>query len=707
MMMDLPLADIFHRVISSKHPTELLTCLKCDGGTPKCSTCNAVYFTACSYDTTPEPRKSVTRRDESTMSPERSEGGLETQWSPSDLHSMFLPEGVLDHESRESRRRESQVPAAQISPGSWTKVTSDVYFIQNALDRYFANAFYTLLLRNNFIQDFQSGSTIHCSPILVNAICAYGCRFGESGQTDYAVASDQFFTEAQRLLFEDKTPRLTTVQALAVMGLRQTASSNESSAFQFIGRAMRMAIDLGLHQQEKGSPPLSSDQNDTLARRVTFWGCYCLDVTLSFWFCRIPQLASSVVGAERLLGSSSPSNSPTASYGRIHGALSTAQLNSIGPELLFLDALSHFCDLMNETASILFSPQEKLTASRLLNQHKKYQDWMRELPDTLRLHEHAIPPIYILHMLFLTMTTIVYRPLINLANNEQSALHGVDYKNMSISTANEIVTMAVKFRNMFPHLTFPPLLPHIFLSTASTLLLEPGPEPPLSYITRELATMSGTEPTALNAFHRLQSLATAHSIRLPDLASFPQLIRPPSHQGPRSRDSPATSNDVRPPLTRSSHSSSTASTGPHTPPDLHYHHDVSLPPFRQIANSSLKPWPDNPTSRLLNQHSYATLHQLPQSRTDIGGATNSLGLNGDTSDANHRGSRPSGSDLSISVAAVIGLPKGTRPPNLQRPPIYPPTSRSPDVEMGETDSQISRKQSASSKRMDLRGMLAD
>ena len=112
----------------------------------------------------------------------------------------------------------------------------------------------------------------------MNALCAYGCRFGESAQTDYEVAGDHFFREARRALFDDETARLTTVQALAVMGLRQAALGQEDSAFQYIGRAMQIAIEFraasaiqGLTSGGAGPERCAGVQNDLLG--MLLLGC--------------------------------------------------------------------------------------------------------------------------------------------------------------------------------------------------------------------------------------------------------------------------------------------------------------------------------------------------------------------------------------------------------------------------------------------------
>jgi hypothetical protein len=90
-------------------------------------------------------------------------------------------------------------------------------------------------------------------------------------------AGDHFFAEARRLLYEDETPSLTQTQALCVMALREPSAGRDSSGFLYIGRCMRMAVELGMHLDTTSSPDLKLTPSEIEVRKVTFWGCFIVD----------------------------------------------------------------------------------------------------------------------------------------------------------------------------------------------------------------------------------------------------------------------------------------------------------------------------------------------------------------------------------------------------------------------------------------------
>lgn len=167
--------------------------------------------------------------------------------------------------------------------GTWTAVTQDIQFVERLLDLYFtwSHPFYVIFSRECFLRDFRSGRQKYCSSLLVNAILSFGCHFTDepAGRTDpdnFRTAGDQFFAEARRLLYEDDTPSLTTVQALCVMALREPSAGRDSSGFMYIGRCMRMAVELGLHLNST-APAHNLTPSEIEVRKVTFWGCFVVD----------------------------------------------------------------------------------------------------------------------------------------------------------------------------------------------------------------------------------------------------------------------------------------------------------------------------------------------------------------------------------------------------------------------------------------------
>ncbi|KAH0558994.1 hypothetical protein GP486_004393 [Trichoglossum hirsutum] len=175
---------------------------------------------------------------------------------------------------------------------SWTTTTSDVGLIIHLVTMYFTwhYPYFTTLSKNLFYRDFRLGNppegsrqkTTYCTPLLVNAMLALGCHFtshpgGRADPDDPTTAGDDFFREAKRLILvndEHEKPKLTTVQALALMSVREAGCGREAKGWVYSGMSFRMACDLGLNLDSGGS---NLDEQEVDARRITFWGCFLFD----------------------------------------------------------------------------------------------------------------------------------------------------------------------------------------------------------------------------------------------------------------------------------------------------------------------------------------------------------------------------------------------------------------------------------------------
>ena len=182
------------------------------------------------------------------------------------------------------------------SATSWTSVTSDKNLIIHLLNMYFTwhYTYFATLSKSLFFRDFwrgrhQSASarSEYCTPLLVNAMLALGCHFtswpaSRGDPNDSSTAGDHFFKEAKRLIVENdefENPRLATVQALALMSVREAGCGREPKGWVYSGMSFRMACDMGLNlgltSGNSGSSGLSEQEVD--ARRITFWGCFLFD----------------------------------------------------------------------------------------------------------------------------------------------------------------------------------------------------------------------------------------------------------------------------------------------------------------------------------------------------------------------------------------------------------------------------------------------
>jgi hypothetical protein len=198
----------------------------------------------------------------------------------------------------------------QVEPlKNWTTVTDDVEVIVHLINMYFTwhYAYFTTLSKSLFYRDFLLGKppgdpkrTVYCSSLLVNAMLALGCHFSSSpagcaDPNDPTTKGDAFFAEAKRLIVENdeyEKTRLTTIQALCLMSVREAGCGREAKGWVYSGMAFRMALDMGLNLDSGGMPHIHDaiDEQEIDARRITFWGCFLFDKCHSSYLGRLPQL---------------------------------------------------------------------------------------------------------------------------------------------------------------------------------------------------------------------------------------------------------------------------------------------------------------------------------------------------------------------------------------------------------------------------------
>ena len=175
---------------------------------------------------------------------------------------------------------------------SWTEVTSDPELIVHLLNMYFTwhYTYFTTLSKSLFYGEFLLGKppshtkrkTEYCTELLVNAMLALGCHFtswpsARADPQDSATAGDHFFNEAKRVILqndEHEHPRLATVQALALMSVREAGCGREARGWVYSGMSFRMAYDLGLNVDSSSS---TLEEQEIDARRITIWGCFLFD----------------------------------------------------------------------------------------------------------------------------------------------------------------------------------------------------------------------------------------------------------------------------------------------------------------------------------------------------------------------------------------------------------------------------------------------
>jgi len=453
-----------------------LLVLQCDGGTPVCATCTAVYKTPCHYDAESESRRSKagTKRDNSVAVPPStsthdnnnaeflintirnlpeteahdlihhirkdarldvdaladswrkavtlsSNAPLEPQSLETEL-SMLLGKPAMTQagESRyfghtssmslvpedENYTVSRQRPSSNgPRPSTWTTVTHDFAFVERLLDLYFrwSHPFYVIFSRECFYKDFRSGREKYCSPLLVNAILAYACHFTDepAGRTDpdnFRTAGDHFFEEARRLLHENETSSLTTVQALCVMAMREPSAGRDSSGFMYMGRCIRMAIELGLHLNHSAAPAMHLTPSEIEVRKVTFWGCFTVDTVWSICIGRISQLPRAAITLDKPILDEPPAGvHPEAYPGAAQVPPGTVTTR------MFLQEFSSLSELINDNNYMFYAPNPRMTDMRLINCHNRYLEWYKNIPQALRIERVREPQPHILVLQYVSI----------------------------------------------------------------------------------------------------------------------------------------------------------------------------------------------------------------------------------------------------------------------------------------------------------------
>jgi hypothetical protein len=147
------------------------------------------------------------------------------------------------------------------------------------------NTWQYVVHKRAFMSEFDAGTRgRYCTPLLLLAILSLSSRYSDwpearTDPQDPNTAGEAFANQAKELLFREiETPTVPTVQAAVLLALREYAVNAETSAWVYIGMAVRMAHTLGLNVD--CSSWVTSGQISPLeeeVRRVAWWGCFLVD----------------------------------------------------------------------------------------------------------------------------------------------------------------------------------------------------------------------------------------------------------------------------------------------------------------------------------------------------------------------------------------------------------------------------------------------
>ena len=299
---------------------------------------------------------------------------------------------------------------------SWSEVTKDPQLVIHLINMYFNwhYAYFTTLSKSLFYRDFLQGKprsqpnrTVYCSSLLVNAMLALGCHFTSLPSAfavpgDSRTKGDHFFAEAKRLIVENdeyEKPRLTTVQALALMSVREAGCGREAKGWVYSGMSFRMAQDMGLNLDDGGIATDKDTMNEQEidARRITFWGCFLFDKCWSNYLGRLPQLPRSSYNVPKydvFPDEDAELWSPYTDSGFDETAKQPARTRASGLQL------SKLCEISSDMLLFFYHPNhlgrssgKAVELKKLSELHRRLEDWRNDLPKEFEPKETQLPSV--------------------------------------------------------------------------------------------------------------------------------------------------------------------------------------------------------------------------------------------------------------------------------------------------------------------------
>ncbi|OAA68998.1 nitrogen assimilation transcription factor nirA [Cordyceps fumosorosea ARSEF 2679] len=341
---------------------------------------------------------------------------------------------------------------------SWSEVTDDVGVVTHLLNMYFTYhyPYFTTLSRNMFWRDFSRGrgavgqSSSHCSSLLVNAMLALGCHFSDvagaySDPSDTRTKGDHFFAEAKRLIMEGdefERPRLVTVQALALMSVREAGCAREATGWVYSGMSFRMAQDIGLNLEISSSDKRVMTEEEIDARRITFWGCFNFDKCWSNYLGRLPQLPKSTFTVAKFDVFPDEDASPWVQLTDKGFDESTKQPSRTRAAALHLSTL---CEISSDLLLFFYHPNhihrstgKTVELKKLSELHKRLEEWRKNLPKEFEAGDGQLPNVILMHMFFHLQFIHLFRPFLKYSPNSSPLPSHISPRRICTSNAGAI-----------------------------------------------------------------------------------------------------------------------------------------------------------------------------------------------------------------------------------------------------------------------------
>ncbi|KAK3366372.1 fungal-specific transcription factor domain-containing protein [Podospora didyma] len=283
---------------------------------------------------------------------------------------------------------------------SWSKVTKDTQLLIHLINIYFNwhYPYFTTLHKSLFYRDLFTGKPLGQPRSTV--YCYVSGAFAHAG--DSRTKGDHFFAEAKKLIIESdecEKPKLTAVQALALMSVREAGCGREAKGWVYSGMSFRMAQDIGLNLDigGLGKEKDSLNEQEIDARRITFWGCFLFDKCWSNYLGRLPQLPRNTYNVPKydvFPDEDSETWSPYTDSGFDQTFQTQSRTRAAGLQL------SKLCEISSDLLLFFYHPNhigrssgKTVELKKLSELHRRLEDWKKELPKEFEPKEGQLPNV--------------------------------------------------------------------------------------------------------------------------------------------------------------------------------------------------------------------------------------------------------------------------------------------------------------------------
>lgn len=317
--------------------------------------------------------------------------------------------------------------------------------------------FFNVTEKSIFLRDMHAyyngmGSQVqYFSPLLLNAMLAAASLLDDTYDDN-----EQYMTKARLMLhIELEAPRITVIQAAAVLGACEAVGDRDTRGWIYSGMAIRMCVDLGYQLKcdtwiEKNV--ISAEEAHM--RKVTFWGCFLFDRLWSLYMGRPASLRLADVFVARPDEGDARYDDKESwvPYSSPHGDLPAIWTDYTAPSHLTTTKiyLIKLTEMIAEIQEVMYSGSEGIGPAQwsfASKMHVRLASWHTTLPPQLLCSLNSQKPvlshIVVLHLQYHATLILLHRPFLKMIN---AGANGARVKRTCREAAENISNLLEKYR---------------------------------------------------------------------------------------------------------------------------------------------------------------------------------------------------------------------------------------------------------------------